>query len=255
VARLLASFILIKHDYFPFTVEHRDRKEYIEALDEADFDRPQLLVSFFCNSQRKKIEHVLNLREVTSVSLEQVATVLLNKINTAEQERHEKAERQKLLNSNRNKVGKITAAYLHKFKEVLSEKLQGKMVITILPTNNIGEKESILVQYAEQHGYYFNSSLPRGFIILGMQLSGNANYQLLISIHHYGYDDATLAIGAIFHAVKKEDDNNISTSTSLLTPPHIISIADDISSKEKNIQIFLEDVLATAIAQIASEVS
>ncbi|MDR2869094.1 MAG: hypothetical protein LBV04_01455, partial [Deferribacteraceae bacterium] len=225
-------------------------------LNEATQGKPQALIYYFSDLQRHKIEQGLNLRDVTNASLEQVAGILLNRINTAERERSEKEARQKTLNDNRNKVGIITISYLHQLKDILINRMQGKMAIAMLPSNKIGNKEALLSQYAEQHSYYFNNSLPRGFIVLGMQVSDNASYQLLVSIHHYGYDDATLAIGAIFHTVKREEDNNTSTTTSLSTSPHIISIAeDDISSKEKNIKLFLEDTLSAMMAQIASEIN
>ncbi len=80
VARLITSLIFIKHGYFPFTVLREEAKvKYINALEEADNGKPQSLVTYFAEVQKRNIQKALNLKEVTSKSLEEVQKILVQK--------------------------------------------------------------------------------------------------------------------------------------------------------------------------------
>ena len=62
VARLLASFVLIKADYFPLTlVDGSDRESYIASLEKADQGDLQPLVQLFAAVQRRVFVRVLGL--------------------------------------------------------------------------------------------------------------------------------------------------------------------------------------------------
>ena len=77
VARLLTSLIFIKHRYFLFTVLRQEAKaKYINALEKADKCEPQSLVTYFAEVQKRNIQKALNLKEVTSKSLEEVQKIL-----------------------------------------------------------------------------------------------------------------------------------------------------------------------------------
>lgn len=60
VVRLIASLILIKSNFFPITVLREEAKvKYIQALEEADNDKPQKLVTYFAEIQTRYIEEAL----------------------------------------------------------------------------------------------------------------------------------------------------------------------------------------------------
>jgi hypothetical protein len=85
-------------------------------------------------------------------------------------------------------------------------------------------------------------------------LHDGKKYELGITIHHYGYDDSTIAIGVFLEykgaAFEDKGDNTVP----LDIRPHIISIKDEVKTKEKNIHLHLENILTITIAQIASEI-
>ena len=83
-----------------------------------------------------------------------------------------------------------------------------------------------------------------------VELSEAKRYQLGITIHHYGYDDSTIAVGAFldFKGV-----GELESTLPLDIKPHVISIYDDFSPKKKNLLHYLEQALTLALAQIASE--
>ena len=81
-------------------------------------------------------------------------------------------------------------------------------------------------------------------------MAENKWYQLEISIHHYGYDDSTLAIGSFLEFKGSKMD----TILPLDIPPHVISISENFEGKKKNIKSYLENALTLSLAQIASEI-
>lgn len=90
-----------------------------------------------------------------------------------------------------------------------------------------------------------------------MELADHKRYQLCITVHHYGYDDSTLAIGAFleFLTIQKDDEPNerIDEALPLEIKPHVISLTGDITTKEKNIASFIQNAVTITMAQIASE--
>ncbi|MGB0948884.1 MAG: hypothetical protein ACPGU0_02105, partial [Marinirhabdus sp.] len=74
------------------------------------------------------------------------------------------------------------------------------------------------------------------------------------SIHHYGYDDSTLAIGSFVEFKGNAHEENINTTLPLDIPPHVISLYENIDTKKKNIKSYLENALTLMLAQIASAI-
>jgi len=77
-----------------------------------------------------------------------------------------------------------------------------------------------------------NSSLPKGWLTFRVELAESKRYQLGIAVHHYGYDDSTLAIGAFleFLTIHDENDERVDAALPLEIKPHVISITRDIES-------------------------
>ena len=61
VARLLASLILIKSHYFPFTVLRDSKTKYFDALECADNGEPLKFIGYLIEEQKRSIEKVLAL--------------------------------------------------------------------------------------------------------------------------------------------------------------------------------------------------
>ena len=88
-----------------------------------------------------------------------------------------------------------------------------------------------------------------------IELSETKKYQLVITIHHYGYGDATIALGA-FLEFKGEEENERDPVLPLDVKPYVFSIAqNNIETKEQNIKSYLTDVLTLTLAQISDEIS
>lgn len=254
VVRLIASLILIKNNFFPITVLREEAKaKYIQALEEADKGQPQKLVTYFAEIQKRNIEEALNIKEVSHTSLSEVTRIFKQKILQKQQEQQEQYE--ETLAKNRLKVFDYCHQFLNAYKEKLETELNNSAYFYIgsgRPDDSTKQHyyNQQIVSYAQKHNYYFNRILPRSYFTFGIDFEGK-KYQLGITLHHFGYEDSVMAIGAF---LEYKGNEQINTAIPLGIKPHVISIKDDISSKEKNIRLHLEDILVATIAQIASEI-
>ncbi len=113
-----------------------------------------------------------------------------------------------------------------------------------------------IIKYAKQHDYYFNRTLPKGWLMFKINL-GEKAYQLGITIHHHGYDDSSIAIGAFLEYLEEQNDekNRVDSTLPLDIKPYIVSISTPFDgNKEKDTRAFLENALTLTLAHIASEI-
>lgn len=266
LARLLTSLIFIKFGFFPFTVLREEaRVKYINALEKADMGEPQNLVSYFGEVQKRNIQRALNIKAVTSTSFEEVQSILVTKLRELKKQRE--VEHQQLLSKSRNLVFEICSKIIDELRDSLRGSLLDTAEIKVrscsFESEKIWEETGTkyqdffyhqIVGYAKKHDYYFNRALPKAWLTLRIELTDERVYQLGLSIHHYGYDDTTLAIGSFLEYKGPQVEEHEDTSLPLDIPPHVISIiANNINSKEKNIRLFIENSLTLTMAQIASE--
>jgi Fic family protein len=256
VGRLLASLILIKANLFPFTVLREEaREKYIDALEAADKGDPQNLVDYFATIQRRNIEKALNLKDVSSVSLTEVTDILSHKIQNFS--RQQQKERELVIATNRALIFGYCRTFLLDFKAKFTLKINGqtKTSITTGSFDNISQQHYYykqIVEYAKLHDYYFNSRLPKAWLRFRIELSSDRIYQLVTTIHHFGYDDSTIYIGAFLELINNGTQKELTTFP-LDIKPHSLSIGQDVEKRQKNIEAHLEDVLTVFLAQIASE--
>lgn len=258
MARLLTSLIFIKHGYFPFTVLREEAKvKYIEALEKADNDEPQNLVSYFGEVQKRNVQKALNVKEVSSTSFSEVQDIFAAKIANWKNQKNQAGEN--ALNGGRNDVFNYCSFVLNTLTNDLKQKLNGSINLAIESCSFENQSNQHLfypqiISYAKTHHYFFNHNLPQAWLMLKIDLGQNKRYQLGISIHHYGYDDSTIAVGSFVEFKGEKMDDKIDTTLPLDIPPHVISIAENVESKKRNIKEYLENALTLTLAQIASEI-
>ena len=257
VVRLIASLILIKNNFFPITVLREEAKiKYIQALEEADNNEPQKLVTYFAEIQKRNIEEALNIKEVSNTSLNEVTSIFKQKILNKQKEKKQQYE--SMLSVNREKIFEYCSVFLNDYKYKLETEFDKSVAFYIGSANpNDTTKQHYyyeqIVSYAKKHNYFFNRSLPKGYFKFGIEFESK-KYELGITIHHFGYDESVIAIGAFLEYKGILPDDTTDTTIPLDIKPHVISIKDDVLSKEKNIRLHLENILTLTIAQIASEI-
>lgn len=275
IARLLASLILIKHGLFPFTVKRNEKKKYIDSLELADKNEPNELVVFFSEVQKRNIETVLNLRleSVSTSSITDIASALSQKVNSWKDSLKE--NRIKTVANNRTLIFNYCNEIIEKVYNELRQQIPEETAGIYLEVSKPDSEKYFyfthqIVEYAKEHDYFFNRSLTRGWFKLSVVLSEKRQYQIIISMHHYGYDDTTMAIGAFLEFIEPKtitpknrskglkrtgNKDNIITSLPLDIKPHTISIEGQIDKVKHNLQIYVRDALAIALAQIMNEIN
>ncbi len=117
-----------------------------------------------------------------------------------------------------------------------------------------------IVSYANEHDYFFNKHLPRGWfrISFNVNVKGQKEkrYDIVISIHHFGYFDSVVAIGAFIEFIDKtlEDDDRIEQTIPLKIKPYTVSLEKEITEQTKNnIKDYLSDIVKVGLSIIVNE--
>src|SRR5690606_14539239 len=63
-----------------------------------------------------------------------------------------------------------------------------------------------IVKFANKYKYYYNRFMPNGSFGFVYEINYQKIYQLIITEHHFGYEDDSYAIGAILEFIESEDD-------------------------------------------------
>jgi len=260
IARLLASLILIKGGLFPFTVKRDEKVSYIDALEKADLGQPQELVSFFSNVQKKNIENALNYKsEKAEASIEEVAKLFSEKIDVLSS--RIRVQRETVLEKNR----KLVFDNIYNLLGIIRQEL-----FAIIPY----EKAKIyfesvfpddekyfwhtqqIAEYATIHNYYFNKFLPRGWFKIQFTVAENKRYDLIISIHHFSYDDSVIAVGSFLEFLEYQPENKEDKTTIPVNlKPFTISLEGDSSRHLRNLEAYIRDVVKIGLTIIANEIA
>lgn len=270
MARLLASLILVKGNLFPLTITAKEKPEYIDCLEKADRQEYQPIVDFFGKVQIKNIELALN-REIIidKGNYQEMVGVFTDKIKYLKS--RENKQHILKVSQNRTDIFKFSVDVIKELVAELEAKLS-ELAQVAVEANCPGDKQDYyfadqIEAYAKQHHYYFNASLPKGWIRINIKLSQDRNYSLIITLHHFGYDDSTLAIGALLGFIDQASANQelrmaeipiINDSHFMMLPvaiaPLTFSAEVAIKELESNLRAFLEDVMTTALAHLANQI-
>lgn len=262
IARLLASFVLIKEGLFPLSIDRDERAKYIDALESADRHEYQPLVDVFARNQISSIERALNWRIAEgTIGYDNVLEMLRRKLSdyrTAEAEQQSKRILVNMLG-----IFDVTKKQAEYFKNDLEQRLNAKMDIKFCAP---GEPEAYfyarqIIDYAKKYDYYVNLSLPRGWVRLFIDIDSKKKYRIVLSLHHFGYDNSTFALGAFLSKViletpgKRMDGKRIKEydDVPLGVPPLTMSSEKGVSDLEQSINQQIEISIMTALTYIANE--
>jgi Fic family protein len=264
LARLLVSFALIKDNLFPFSLDREERTAYIDALEDADKGEYKKFVDIISDNQVKSIEQALNLETVKKNSsykavLEELNNRIVNKNNTA-------ALRQKNIITNMNSVFDIIKKRADYYMDDMKKNCGGTVTIEIETGEPSGTKEHYyahqIAEYATKYNYYFNTSLSRCWVRIRLKFDETHKYQLVLSLHHYGYDNSAFAIGSFIEKEKlqtekqhiEESQRNEILILSVI-PPLVFSSEKGISTLENSIHEQIEGIFTSTLAYIAEELA
>ena len=260
IARLLASLILIKNGLLPFTVKRNDKVKYINSLELADKNKPQELVSFFALEQKKSIELALNFKSDKKVnSFTELANIFNTKVEQSVS--RSKEERKRLLESSRNKIFDSVYDILGDIKNQLHQLIS-------IDKANIGVQSCRptedrfyyhthqITEYATNYDYFFNRKLPRGWFGIYFTLPDKRNFNLILSIHHYGYDDDVVAVGAFLEQAEPIKSNKLQkTSIPINVEPFTISLEGVNNNTSINLRDYINDIVKIGLTIVINEIN
>jgi Fic family protein len=256
IARLLASLILIKNGLLPFTVNRNGKTRYINALEDADNGNPQLLISFFAQEQKKSIELALNFKAEKKVgSISELATMFTEKIS--DRDRRLKEKRTENHNDNREKIFDVIYDLLGEIKDELKSVIpKNRVDIAISSWKPNTEKSHYhtnqIIMYANHFDYFFNRDLPRAWFQIGFNLKGEKRYDLILSVHHYGFDDDAIAIGSFLQYNEKTDKTK--TTTPISIEPFTLSLENISEKRFDNMKEYINDVIKVGLSTIIRQI-
>lgn len=256
MARLLASLVLIKNGLFPLTVRRQDKKAYIDGLIDADNKNPATTVAFFCDTQKRSIESILNLKIEESIAhrtLSDVASLFTDKVNSWKHNKYQ--ERQSKIDTNRSFLFSQSSEYLESVLETLKgqipEDVADIKLQKVLPDDSSKYfwYTHQIIEYAKNYDYFFNKSLPRGWFRFEVRIRDGITYGVIITIHHFGYDDSTIAVGGIL-----ETSENEKSYSAINLEPYTLSLEiDTINDIKNNLVTHLQQLITLGFAEIINE--
>lgn len=211
VARLLASYVLIKFNLFPFSIDVQKKSEYINSLEKADLGTPQEFVDFFAKNQKRNIELALNLNQNKAEFEAGVSTqdLLIKKIKEKGTLKLEKLkeEHENLINKNRSVLFDLLYKLIGERYNKLSNDLGNLFEVKIGSTSFSDDKSfynrNQILEYANKHDYFVKMRMPRAWFRITILSTENqaivdedTSFNLFFSIHHFGYTDESVAIGS-----------------------------------------------------------
>lgn len=263
IARLLASFVLIKEGLFPLSIDRDERAKYISALENADKKDYQPLIDIFSNNQISSIERALNWKTVEdNSSYENVLGILNERISAYQAAKEE--QQNKLILQNMCNIFEEMKNCLEEYKNDLISKMSANIRIDNTFCSPHDQETYYyahqISSYATEYHYYANLSLNKCWGRMFIAVDSSRRYRLIMSIHHYGFDNSTFAIGAFLSRdiSKKPDDHTQKKEymdVPLGIPPLTFSSERNVQELTKSIQQQVEIAIMASLAYIANELT
>ena len=262
IARLLASLTLIRGKLFPFTVKRDEKARYITALEKADGLEPQALVTFFCEEQKHHIEEALNYKiENPQGSIADAAKLFTKKVGMLNSP--QSGLRQTHLQDNWNNIFDIIHSSINSIQSELIEAIpKDKAEIHLSSARPEDKEHSLYTQqiadYATAHEYYFNRLLPRGWFRISFAISETLRYDMIISVHHFSFDNSVIAVGSFMEFAEEISDETRKeqkTTIPINLKPYTISLEKESSKLRQNLEHYIGDIVKIGLTIIANEIA
>lgn len=266
IARLLASFVLIKDGLFPLSIDRDERIKYNDALESADNHNYQPLIDVFANNQIASIERALNWITVEDTVGYDNILVTINKKLSNYRVIEAEQQNQRIL-QNMLKVFDVIKNEMQNFRDDLMKKLDTDTeIVNSFFTPEVPEAHYFtrqIIAYANQYNYYANLSLGKCWGCMIVKFDMTKKYRLVLSLHHYGYDNSTFAVGAILSKLiseSKENQKNENTRSEYAdipfgVPPLTMSSEKNVSELTTSVKQQVEISVMAMLAYIANELS
>jgi fido (protein-threonine AMPylation protein) len=256
LARLLASFVLIKYGLFPLTIDRDQRTDYIKALEKADELKFQELVDIFSNDQIESIQQSLNWDTVdSSAGYNTVLNILGDKISLLKKEQEIVIERNNRIKQNMKLIYENILEELNRHAADLHNRFGSVRISVEKLADEHKDFLYLIFPYAKIYNYFVNWNLDSYFVKMTIEIEDKSRHWLIISVHHYGYDNSTFAIGAAMLQHEWPGKSNSSHEViPIKIPPLTMSSEKELSALKSSIHNHIEAIITTALAYVASTI-
>lgn len=277
VAFLLTQYILWRGGLPGFYLHPGQRLAYYNALREADEGSPQAWISLNLLALQQATLYALSWTPVTIQPYE-AALQTLNQRFAGWRRSHNRDRSQRII-TNRYTVFDYMEEVLHHIAKELEQHLkteEGQSVRALIAkaypdSPYYHQFTTDIVEYARLHRYFFNRSLARGWFKIKFSLSASKKYQLVFSLHHAGYEDATMVVGAFLHYLepikyqqkrhqrrrstpKREKAVYLFAPLPFYAPPLAFSVEQDAPALRSLLREYVESLLGQVLTRITHEI-
>jgi Fic family protein len=259
VTRLLTSLILVRDNYFPFSVKPKERIAYLDALAQADEGNIQPFVNIISTCQIRAIESALSLKRPSHGTLDAVVDALKDRLKEKEVAKKEE------LNKRRDDINSILAEHIKHMQSILRKKLGCDIYYDEAASNeNLQQRMTYqMVIYAKKFGYFMKKNMPSHWFKLNFCI-GEQRFMIILFTHHFGQTDDAIVIGGVLETKVKDGQlsKHIRQAWSgdvniipLELPPLKLSLLADINEITKSdIQRHVEQLILVSMAGVISEI-
>lgn len=256
VARLLASLVFIKSEWFPLVLTRDDRADYISALEVADQGDLTLLVDLFVKSQKQAFIRSLGLSEQiladnrrTKTIISSISDKLKQNLQRTEQVKHKQAEGRAEI------LFQITKDRLQEIAEEINLSV-GNLIndAQVFTASAPAQSEKShyyryqVVETAKQLDYYANLRYYHSWVQLVIDIERPT--MILISFHVLGYEHRGLlacSACAYHRDVTDEGDTSVNEIQALTESPFEFSYADNQENLTQRYKQWLETAMVSGL--------
>lgn len=255
IARLIASYVFIRDNYFPLTlVDSQDRESYITALEEADLGDLCPLTTLFSSVQRRTFVKVLGIASSVQrqVGIDQIIAAARSAIVSRKQAHVFSLEK-----------AKRTARELHAAATSALESLADKLIadlgslsadfnFRVDTETNDGQRRHYfkgqVIEVAKQLDYFANINVYHDWSRLILRTDDQA--EILVSFHGIGYEyrGVLAATVGFYRRVETEaGEREITKTTSACETVFQVNYMEDAKAARSRFDQWLQEALTRAM--------
>lgn len=261
VARVLASLIFIRQNWFPLVLTRDDRDDYIRSLEQADAGQLEDLVSLFARAQKQAFlsslslsEEVLSEDRTTKAILDAAVEKLKQKQLGADQAAKLTVQQYAL------SLFSIAEARLEETKDLIVQALSAVAAQANVYTKQASHDETArngfyryqIIQAARKHEYFAYLQGFKCWLALAISVEKGIRVELVISFHEIGYQQPGVlictAIGT--RMVSGSDDMQVSGVEDVETLsdlPFEFTYLEDADKLRKRFEKWLESAIQVGL--------
>lgn len=214
VARCLATLVLIRAGRFPLVIHRDHRKDYLEALEQADRGNLAPLVHLFDRIQKQSYKKALQLSE----DIMQTPPVIDTLIGSIAEKYHKRQQvRDDLVFELAQELHRNASDIMQDFASRMEQEFQ-QHNLPIRVRRDVSNGQTMhwyrgqIVSTARKLGYFANLSRPRFWVRLkinDVSDTSPASGEIVVSLHYFGKENRGVMIATAFlhipHASHKSD--------------------------------------------------